>query len=65
VKSGHGNTLRSLRLFLDFHPKSTCGIRFSALDYSLNESLDSRPLHAVASLAHESQKMALEYLTQN
>ncbi|MES2198652.1 MAG: AAA family ATPase [Chlamydiota bacterium] len=62
VKSGHGNTLRSLRLFLETHPKSPYGIRFSSLNYSGIESLDSRPLYAVASLAHESQKNALNYL---
>jgi predicted AAA+ superfamily ATPase len=59
VKSGHGTTLRSLRLFLDTHPKSNFGIRFSALDYSIIEKLDSRPLYAAVSLAHESQKDAL------
>ena len=59
VKSGHGTSLRSLWQFLDTHPKSTFGIRFSALDYSICDNLDSRPLYAVASLAHESQKEAL------
>jgi len=62
VKSGHGSTLRSLRLFLESHLKSPYGIRFSAHDYSLTESLDSRPLYAVASLAHESQQPALKSL---
>ena len=62
VKSGHGKTLRSLRLFLETHPKSPHGIRFSALDYSISEGLDSRPLYAVASLAHENQKEALRNL---
>jgi predicted AAA+ superfamily ATPase len=62
VKSGHGTTLRSLRLFLETHPKSTYGIRFSALDYSVTDGLDSRPLYSVVSLAHESQREALEYL---
>jgi hypothetical protein len=59
VKSGHRKTLRSLRLFLETHPKSPVGIRFSAQDYSLIDDLDSRPLYAVVSLAHESQKEAL------
>lgn len=62
VKSGHGKTLRSLRMFLDTHQKSSFGIRFSALDYSINESVDSRPLYAAVSLAHESQKEALRSL---
>jgi predicted AAA+ superfamily ATPase len=65
VKSGHGKTLRSLRLFLETHAKSPVGIRFSSLDYSLIDNLDSRPLYAVASLAHESQKEALLSLLIN
>lgn len=59
VKSGHGNTLRSLRLFLDTHPKTVSGIRFSSLNYSVMNQLDSRPLYAAVSLAHSSQREAL------
>lgn len=62
VKSGHGNTLRSLHLFLDSHPKSNVAIRFSSLNYSVIHKLDSRPLYAAASLAHSSQKDALDWL---
>lgn len=62
VKSGHGNTLRSLHLFLETHPKSTSAIRFSSLNYSILDKLDSRPLYAAASLAHDSQKEALAAL---
>jgi uncharacterized protein len=62
VKSGHGNTLRSLHLFLDTHPKSTSAIRFSSLNYSVMNKLDSRPLYAAASLAHDSQREALASL---
>lgn len=62
VKSGHGNTLKSLHLFLNSHPKSPMAIRFSSLNYSILHKLDSRPLYAAASLAHESQKDALDYL---
>lgn len=62
VKSGHGNTLRSLHLFLETHPKSDLSIRFSALNYSITNKLDSRPLYAAATLAHESQKEALIHL---
>lgn len=59
VKSGHGNTLRSLHLFLQTHPKSDSGIRFSSLNYSIINKIDSRPLYAAGSLAHTSQKKAL------
>lgn len=62
VKSGHGKTLRSLHLFLDTHPKSISAIRFSSLNYSVMNELDSRPLYAVASLAHDSQQEALAWL---
>jgi Predicted ATPase (AAA+ superfamily) len=62
VKSGHGSTLRSLHLFLETHPKSTTAIRFSSLNYSVLNKLDSRPLYAAASLAHESQREALASL---
>ena len=64
VKSGAGGTLRSLWLFLESHPKSKQAIRFSSLNYSIVDQLDSRPLYAVASLAHESQKEALAYLVK-
>ncbi len=62
VKSGHGSTLRSLHLFLESHLKSNTAIRFSSLNYSVTGKLDSRPLYAAASLAHSSQKEALESL---
>ena len=62
VKSGHGTTLRSLHLFLNSHPKSTSAIRFSSLNYSVLNKLDSRPLYAAVSLSHDSQKAALSYL---
>lgn len=65
VKSGHGKTLRSLRLFLETHPKSGAAIRFSSHDYSITEDLNSWPLYAVASLAHESQREALRLFVEN
>lgn len=65
VKSGHGSTLRSLHVFLDSHPKCHSAVRFSSLNYSIIQKLDSRPLYAAASLAHSSQKDALEYLVND
>jgi predicted AAA+ superfamily ATPase len=56
-----GNRLRSLHMFLALQPQSTSAIRFSALNYSLEGPLDSRPLYAAASLAHPQQKEALQY----
>lgn len=62
VKSGHGSTLRSLHLFLETHLKSISAIRFSSLNYSIINKIDSRPLYAAASVAHSSQKEALNAL---
>lgn len=59
VKSGAGSTLRSMHQFLEEHPKSPFGIRFSSLQYSVIGKIDSRPLYAIASLAHSDQKDAL------
>ncbi len=64
VKSGHGSTLRSLHIFLETHPKSSKAIRFSSLNYSMMDKLDSRPLYAAASLAHPNQREALDFLTE-
>lgn len=62
VKSGHGNTLRSLHMFLESHQKSTHALRFSSLNYSIMDKLDSRPLYAAATLAHPNQIPALEHV---
>jgi len=64
VKSSHGSKLTSLRIFLESHPKSLYGIRFSSLNYSVVDKLDSRPLYAAVSLAHESQRKAFAYLVK-
>lgn len=48
VKSGEGSTLRSMHIFLDLHPKSTFGIRFSTQNFSLYQNIHSYPLYAIA-----------------
>lgn len=48
VKSGAGSTLRSMHSFLDAHPKSQYGLRFSTQNYSIFEKIHSYPLYAVA-----------------
>ena len=45
-------------------PKSLYGIRFSSLDYSIIDKLDSRPLYAEVSLPLDSQRKAFEYLVE-
>lgn len=50
VKSDRGSNLRSMRTFLEGHPKSKYGIRFSTHNYSVIDSLHSYPLYAVSAL---------------
>lgn len=59
VKSGHGSTLRSMHQFLLEHPKSQYGLRFWSEKSQQMGTIDSRPLYAVASIAHPDQKQAL------
>lgn len=48
VKSGMGSTLKSMQIFLESHPKSPYGIRFSTQNYSVYKNIYSYPLYAVA-----------------
>ncbi|MEI6242338.1 MAG: DUF4143 domain-containing protein, partial [Chlamydiota bacterium] len=65
VKSGEGSTLKSMHLFLEEHKKSPYGVRFSTHNYSSIGNVDSRPHYAVASLAHEEQREALQSLIES
>jgi predicted AAA+ superfamily ATPase len=49
VKSGTGSTLRSMQSFLESHPATPYGIRFSANNYSEYQKIISIPLYAVIS----------------
>jgi predicted AAA+ superfamily ATPase len=64
VKSGHGSTLRSMHQFLEEHKNSEIGMRFWSENYlkSSDEKIVSRPLYAVATIAHPDQEKALESL---
>lgn len=53
VKSGSGNTLRSLHLFLQTHRDSTIGLRFSTRNFNEDSIIKSLPLYAVASLTSD------------
>jgi len=52
VKSGSGATLRSLHAFLESHPHSPYGLRFSTNNYSKHGNIVSLPLYGVAGLAN-------------
>ncbi len=53
VKSGSGTTLKSMQLFLESHPNSPYGIRFSTLNYSVFQKIHSYPLYAIAKVLLE------------
>jgi hypothetical protein len=50
VKSGVGSTLRSLHLFLESHPNTPYGVRFSTQNYSKHDNIQSLPLYAVVAI---------------
>lgn len=47
VKSGSGTTLKSLHTFLEKHPESPIGIRFSTQNHSIHGKIHSYPLYAI------------------
>ncbi len=59
VKSGSGTTLKSMHMFLDSHPKTTHGLRFSTQNYSIYNNIQSYPLYAVPQmlLSHGLQEL--------
>lgn len=57
VKSQHGSTLKSMQLFLQSHPKSEYGIRFSSHNYSIYDGIHSYPLYAIAVVILANQEL--------
>ena len=65
VKAGLGRTIKSLHYFLEKHPKSSHGIRFSTQNYSIHERVYSWPLYAIARVLadeHLEIKQAIQQL---
>ncbi|MGE3954202.1 MAG: ATP-binding protein [Parachlamydiales bacterium] len=62
VKGGRGNTLRSLHRFLETHPKTPYGVRFSTRNYSKHDNIHSYPLYAVMQFAKWDGQEAWEAL---
>jgi predicted AAA+ superfamily ATPase len=56
VKSGAGKTLKSLHLFLESHPQTPYGVRFSTQNYSEHDRIQSFPLYAVAAITNRFKK---------
>jgi predicted AAA+ superfamily ATPase len=57
VKSGHGATLQSMRVFLKSHHLSPYGIRFSTHNYSLHENIHSYPLYAISGIIEDKERL--------
>ncbi len=64
TKSGYGSTLKSLRLFLQTHPQSPYGIRFSTHNYSEFDHIHSYPLYAVAGIFGEDREALLSLVDE-
>jgi len=48
VKAGTSKRIKSMYVFLETHPNSAYGMRFSALNYTVEQQVRSYPLYAVA-----------------
>lgn len=57
VKSGHGAGMQSMRIFLQAHPTSPYGIRFSVHNFSVYDSIHSYPLYAIAAAIEDKKKL--------
>jgi predicted AAA+ superfamily ATPase len=53
VKARKGSTLKSLHSFLDSHPKSLYGVKFSSMERSQFEKIKAIPLYAVFEMVEE------------
>jgi len=61
---GTGRSIKSMQMFLDTHPASPYGIRFSTHNYSIHEKIHSYPLYTIASAlaGRDQEKEALRSL---
>ena len=58
VKAGASKRIKSMQIFLDSHPASTYGIRFSSDNYGVYKKINNYPLYAVARpFLDDSEKM--------
>ena len=64
VKSQHGSTLKSMQIFLQSHPNSEHGIRFSSHNYSIHDGIHSYPLYAIAAVVLTDQEL-WKYILSN
>ncbi len=67
VKGGATGRLKSMHEFLNSHPGSKYGVRFSAHNYSISETLRSYPLYAIVKFktdAHDELRYAVHSLLE-
>ena len=48
VKAVASKRIKSMQIFMDLHPQSEYGIRFSAENYSIYKTIYNYPLYAVS-----------------
>ena len=56
VKSGAAGTLKSIKFFRENHRDSNYGIRFSSLNYAVDDFVQNFPLYAVAKVMNSKQE---------
>jgi uncharacterized protein len=56
VKAGDGKQIKSMFMFLESHPNSSYGIKFSTENFSRYQNVNIYPLYAVAKLLAEASK---------
>lgn len=67
VKAGISKRIKSTYLFLESHRSAQYGIRFSALNFGIDQAIHNYPLYPVANVlqsTNESLRLALAYLVK-
>jgi len=62
VKAGTSLRIKSMHIFLDSHPNSSYGIRFSAHNYAHEQRVHTYPLYTVAKLLFDTNETVREAL---
>jgi predicted AAA+ superfamily ATPase len=65
VKSGSGSALQSMKLFLESHPNSPYGIKFSPHNYSIGEKIRTYPLYAIIQAMQNSRSSISKFFDKN
>ena len=65
VKSNLGSSMKSMQVFLESHPQSPYGIRFSKHNYSVYNKVHSYPLYSIAGAFAEDKNSILSFIERS